>query len=137
MQSNALDSGPDDGQATHLGGEHVNLVGALTHVAKQALDGVGGANIAMHGLWEVVKGEGLVFFLAQTAHRFGIALAVLGFEGGELGEGTLLGRLSPDTRQFGLDLMTDPPGNGVENVALLVQKTALARGRREDFRHRR
>ena len=51
---------------------------ALPHVAKQALDGIGGANIPMHALWEVVKGEGLVFFLAQTAHRLGIAVAILG-----------------------------------------------------------
>jgi len=39
--SNALDRCPDDRQATHLGGEHVNLVGALTDVAEQTLDGVG------------------------------------------------------------------------------------------------
>ena len=31
-QLNALDRGPDDGQATHFGREHVNLVGTLTHV---------------------------------------------------------------------------------------------------------
>jgi hypothetical protein len=29
-QPNTLDGGPDDGQATHLRGEDVNLVGALT-----------------------------------------------------------------------------------------------------------
>jgi hypothetical protein len=51
---------------------------ALPHEASQALDGIGGANRPMHALWEVVKGEGLVFFLAQTAHRLGIAVAVLG-----------------------------------------------------------
>ncbi len=37
-QRNALDGGPDDGQATHLGGEHVDLVGPLTDIAEQTLD---------------------------------------------------------------------------------------------------
>ena len=39
-QSNALDRGPDDGQATHLRGKHVNLISALPHIAEETLDGV-------------------------------------------------------------------------------------------------
>ena len=33
-QGNALDGRPDDGQAAHLGREHINLVGTLPDVAK-------------------------------------------------------------------------------------------------------
>ena len=54
--------------------EHVNLVGTLTHEAPETFDGVGGSNIPVHSLWKLVKGESLVFFLAQTPHRLGIAL---------------------------------------------------------------
>jgi hypothetical protein len=96
VKSNALDGGPDDSETTHFGSEHVNLVSALTHVAKQAFDGVGGADMPVHRLWKVVKSERLVFFLAQTAHRLRIACAILGFEGGQLDEGSLLGGLGPD-----------------------------------------
>jgi hypothetical protein len=64
VQSNALDGGPDDRQAPHLSGEHIILVAALPHVAKQTRDGVGRAEVAMHRLRKVVKGEGLVLFLA-------------------------------------------------------------------------
>jgi hypothetical protein len=31
---------PDDRQATHLCRGHVNLIGALTHIAKEAFDGI-------------------------------------------------------------------------------------------------
>ena len=77
-QCKALDGGPDDRQTTHLGGEHVNLIGALTNVTKQAFDGVGRSDVAMHRLRKVVKGQRLVFFLGQTAHRLGIELAIFG-----------------------------------------------------------
>jgi hypothetical protein len=39
-RSNALHRGPDDGQATHLGGKDVNLIGALPHIAEETLDGI-------------------------------------------------------------------------------------------------
>jgi len=57
-QCNALDGGPDDHEATHLGGEHVNLIGALTNIPIQALDGVGGADIAVHRLGSSRKRSG-------------------------------------------------------------------------------
>jgi hypothetical protein len=61
---NALDGRPDDGQTTHLGGEHVDLVGALTDKAPQTLDGIGGPDVAMHRLRKVVKSQRLVFLLS-------------------------------------------------------------------------
>src|SRR5215472_12253808 len=105
---------------------------ALPYEAPQAFDGVGAANRPMHRLWKVIKGERVVFFLTQTAHRFRIACAILAFEGGQLDEGSLLGGLGPDAQQFGLNLMAHPPGNGMQHVALLVQEAALARrGRKQ------
>jgi hypothetical protein len=78
-EGNPLDGGPDDSQATHLGGEHVDLVGPLTDEAPETLDGVGRSDVAMHRLRKLVKGERLVFFLGQTAHRLGIELAIFGW----------------------------------------------------------
>ena len=34
VQANLLDRSPDDAQAAHFGGEHVDLVGALPNVAE-------------------------------------------------------------------------------------------------------
>lgn len=63
-QANAFDRGPDDRQATHLGREHVDLVGALTHIAEQTLDSVCCADVALHRLGKLVKSQRLVFFLS-------------------------------------------------------------------------
>ena len=49
----------------------------------------------------------------------------------------VFGGLIPDACQFGLYFMTDPPGNGIEDVALLLQETALARRCRKEVRDRR
>src|SRR5712691_8497233 len=51
-QPNILHDGPDDGQTRRLGREDINLIGAVSHIAKEAFNGVGGANRAMHDLWE-------------------------------------------------------------------------------------
>jgi hypothetical protein len=83
--------------------EHINLIGALAHVAEQTLDRVGGSDRAMHRLGKVVKDERLVFLLNQTAHGLGIELPVLGFERSKLGQRTLLAGLCPNTHQFDLD----------------------------------
>lgn len=44
-------------QTTHLGGKGVNLIGALSHIAEEALDGIGRLNVAMYRRWKGVKGE--------------------------------------------------------------------------------
>jgi hypothetical protein len=36
VQTDVLDGRPDNGQATGLGGEHINLIGALPHIAEEA-----------------------------------------------------------------------------------------------------
>ncbi len=89
-QGHPLDGRPDNRQATHLGGEDINLVGALTNGAEQTLDGVGGADVALHRLGKRVKGQRLVFLLGQTPHGLGIEVSIFGFEGGQLCYGSLL-----------------------------------------------
>jgi hypothetical protein len=48
VQADILDGGPDDRQATGLRREHINLIGAVTHIAEQTLNCIGGLNVPMH-----------------------------------------------------------------------------------------
>jgi hypothetical protein len=91
---------PHDRQATGFGGEGINLIGSLPHLAEKAFDGVGRANVALHHRRKGVKGEQVVFVLHQAAYRFGRALLVLSFEGRQLNERLLFGRCLPDPRQL-------------------------------------
>ena len=121
MQADILNGRPDDRQATGLRGEHINLISTLSHVAKQAFDGIRRLNRAMHGLRELIKREGLLFFLSQASHSLWIALAVLGFEAGQLSYRFLPGRLAPDAVEFGLYLASFSPGNGAQHIAPLMR----------------
>jgi hypothetical protein len=56
-QANILHHGPDNRQTARLGGEGVNLIGALPHIAEQAFNGIGAANVAVHHLREGVERE--------------------------------------------------------------------------------
>ncbi len=78
MQADVLDSGPHNRQAAVLGGEHVNLIGALAHEALEAFDGIGRLNMAMHDGRKRVKREGLRFLFSQTSYGFRRAFAVFG-----------------------------------------------------------
>jgi hypothetical protein len=55
VKTDILDGGPDNRQATGLGREHVNLVGALSHIAKETFDSVRRLNVTMHALRKRVK----------------------------------------------------------------------------------
>jgi hypothetical protein len=70
VQADILDGGPHNRQATVLRREDVDLIGAFKQIAEQALDGIGGPDIAVHGLRKLVKGQRLVFLLGQASHRF-------------------------------------------------------------------
>jgi len=48
VQADILDGGPDNGQATGLCREHINLISALPHMAKEAFNSIRGLNMPMH-----------------------------------------------------------------------------------------
>ena len=60
MQADILNGGPDDGETTGFRSEHVDLIRALAHIAEKALNGIGGLDMPMHALGEVVKPTGCV-----------------------------------------------------------------------------
>ncbi len=78
VQTDVLDGGPDNRQATGLRGEYVYLIGTLPHIAKQAFNGIGRLNVPLHALRKRLKREGLLFLLSQASYCFWIALAVFG-----------------------------------------------------------
>ena len=131
MQADILHRSPDNGETTRLSREDVDLIGALPHIAEETLNGVGRLNMPMHALRELVKREGLLFFLGQTSHGFWIALAVFGFEGRQLGHRLLFVRLIPDAKKFGLDISTLSSGDGIQHIALFMHQTALTGGGRK------
>ena len=45
-----LDGSPDNRQATALGGEDIDLIGALAHIAEQAFNGIRGLNVPLQTL---------------------------------------------------------------------------------------
>jgi hypothetical protein len=73
-----LHHGPDDGQTRRLGGEGINLVGALPHEASQAFNRIRAANRAMHDRWKSIKRQQMLFIDASAAYGFRVALAVFG-----------------------------------------------------------
>jgi len=79
VQADILDGGPDDRQTTGLGGEHINLIGALTHIAEQTLNGIGGLNVSVHGGRKGIKAQEVIFILSQAADCLWIALRVFGW----------------------------------------------------------
>ncbi len=50
MQVDILDGGPDNRQATALGGKDIDLIGALAHIAEQAFNGIRGLNVPVQPL---------------------------------------------------------------------------------------
>jgi hypothetical protein len=64
VQADILYCGPDNRQATALGREHVNLVGALSHEASETFDGVGRLNISVHGGRKGIKRQEVLFILS-------------------------------------------------------------------------
>src|SRR5579884_3581794 len=71
---------PHNSQTTSFCGEGVNLIGALSDIAKEAFDRIGRTDIPMHHLGKGIKREQMLFVLYQATDRFGIALLVLAFE---------------------------------------------------------
>jgi hypothetical protein len=116
---------PNDGQTTGFRGEGIDLVRSLPNIAKEAFDGVGCANIAVHDRWESVKRQQMLFIFAEAADGFGIALLVFGFKSCQIEQRILLLLLLEDPSSFRADLFAFPMSNGVEDIALFMHHTAL------------
>ncbi len=128
-QADILRYRPDDGQTTGFGRKSVNLIGALPHIAKQAFNGIGAPNVAMHDWWKGIKRQEMLFIFGQAADGFGIALLVFGFEGRQIEQRILFLLLLPNPRQLGSNLLPFTMRNGIHHITLLVDQTALAQGR--------
>jgi len=63
VQADILDRGPHDGEATGLRREHIDLIGALSHIAKETLKGIGGLNVPVHRLRKGIKRQQVLFIL--------------------------------------------------------------------------
>jgi hypothetical protein len=55
VQTDILDRRPDNGETTGLGCEHVDLIGALPHIAEETFGGIDGLKVLVHGFWKLVK----------------------------------------------------------------------------------
>ncbi len=55
MQTDILDRRPDNGETTGLRREHVNLIGALPHIAEETFDGIGRLTMSVPGTEETRK----------------------------------------------------------------------------------
>jgi len=75
-----LHHSPDNGQTAHLRREGINLIGALSHIAEKAFDGIGRLDMTSHCRWLVIKGQKMFFILNQATYRFRIALTIFRFE---------------------------------------------------------
>lgn len=70
VQTDILHRRPGDGKATGLGREHFDLIGALPHIAKEALNGIGRLNVPVHSGRKGIKRQQVLFILRQTPYRF-------------------------------------------------------------------
>jgi hypothetical protein len=125
MQADVLHRRPDNAETAGLGRKGVNLISTLPHIAEETFDGIGGLNVLMHRLRKGKEGQGVLFVLGQTSHRFWIAFAVLGFETGQVSHGFLLARLAPDAVEFRLHLASFSPGNSAEDIAPLMRLASV------------
>ena len=67
---------------------------ALPHIAKEAFNRIGRANVAMHDRWKRIKCQQMLFIFHQAAHGFGVALTILGFESCQIRASHLLSSLA-------------------------------------------
>ncbi len=78
MKTDILHHGPDTSETTGFRCERINLIGALSHIAKKAFNGIGAANVAMPDQRFGIKRQQMLFIFTEAANGFGVALAVFG-----------------------------------------------------------
>ncbi len=62
-QADILHDRPHNAQARSLRRKGVNLIGALAHIAKQALNRIGAPNVTMQNRRKRIKGQQMLFIL--------------------------------------------------------------------------
>ena len=71
---NILHCRPYNRETRCLCGEGIDLICPLSHITEKAFNSVRRADVAMHGLRKVVKGQRLVFLFSQASHSFWVEL---------------------------------------------------------------
>jgi hypothetical protein len=108
-----LQSCPDNGQATGLRCKHINLIGALTHIAEEAFDRIGALKVSVHGLRKVIKRQKMLLILSQASDFLRITLSILGLKGSQMQLRLMLVGLLPNSNQLCLNVSTFASGNGI------------------------
>src|SRR5579859_5272180 len=105
METDVLHDSPNNGETAHLGGEGINLIGALSNSAEKAFDSIGRLDMTIHGRWKSIKGQQMLFILSQAAYGFGIALSIFCFKCSQVDQCILLLLLFPNPAEVGLDVL--------------------------------
>ena len=83
-QVDILHHGPDDGQTTDFCRERINLISSLPNIAKEAFNGIGAPNGAMHDRWKSRKRQKMLFIFTEAADGFGRAFLLFGLKGRQI-----------------------------------------------------
>ena len=70
VQTDILDGGPHNRQATGLCREDIDLIGTLPHIAEQTFNGIRALKMSVNRLRKPIKRQQVLFILSQAAHRF-------------------------------------------------------------------
>jgi hypothetical protein len=81
-QTNILHDGPHNRETRCFCCEGINLIRSLSYIAKKTFNGIGGANVAVHHLREIVIDQKMLLVFTEAAYGLGIPLLVLRFECG-------------------------------------------------------
>ena|ERR1700756_3817734 len=80
LQTYTLHDGPNDRDTTRFCRKSINLIGAISNIAKKALNRICASDISVHDAWKLIKRQKMLFIFAQAPYRFWIALTVFHFE---------------------------------------------------------
>src|SRR5712675_599502 len=83
-QTDILHDRPDNGQARRFGCKGVNLISALSHIAKEAFNRIRATNVAVHHWRKRIIRQKMFFIFTEAADGFGGALLVFGFKGRQI-----------------------------------------------------
>src|SRR5260370_27511935 len=85
METNILHDCPDNAYTTGLSGKRIDLIGPLSHIAKEAFDSICCLNMPIHAGWKGIKREKMLLVFHKTPNRFRIPLRIFRFECDQIG----------------------------------------------------